>query len=190
MSWPRKLQACAATVPDRAVLILGLCVTGVVCLSAQDGQTSRRCAALAENIPRLTEQARERLREYAQSARRVREEEVAASDLPGLIASMLAAEQVEAGVELIRLSGSFGDRLPDPQSGDSIQLNYTGPRGWVANSIIVVGDKAWLARWSLPAQSEPHSAAMPLGGAGIALSFLLFWAKRTWAPWQRQEPGR
>jgi hypothetical protein len=114
---------------------------------------------------------------------------VAVFDLEAMVESVTSARHVSAGVQLLPLRDRFGDPLPEPRPDDMAQVNYAGPRGAVASSVIVVGRQAWLVRWSVSAaRATPRTAALSYAAAGLAASALLFLGKRAWCPFVDDRP--
>ena len=110
-------------------------------------------------------------------------------DFGALLQSLTSAAQVDAGIQLSPLTGSFGAPGPDPGPEESVQVNYAGPRGVVGNSTVVLGGQAWLVRWSVPAsRGTRHGAAWLYAAGGIAASGLLFLGKRTFFPFVADPP--
>ncbi len=108
---------------------------------------------------------------------------VAVVDLADMLGTSGAAPPVEAGVQLSRLPGVFGEQGFGSTPDGALEFNYAGPRAVVASSVVPVGDELWLARWTVPAArgaADRTAATYAVGGA--VASILLFLGKRTWLP--------
>jgi hypothetical protein len=188
------IKACLAQCPDRAVLLLGLLLTWAACLAQQSTKEDRQRAAIAAQVGPMTARLRAQL---SQCDSKKGSGTFCRDSLDGAACKRFLTPfsgQVDAGIQLCPLTldraqlgqgltGSFGAPGPDPGPEESVQVNYTGPRGVVDQSVVVVGGQAWLVRWSVPARrGARHGAAWLYAAAGIAASGLLFLGKRTFFP--------
>ena len=112
---------------------------------------------------------------------------VALLDLDLLLKSVANQTGPRLGVQLSQLPARLDDPIPEAPEDQAAGLDYGGARGWVANSVLVVGDQPWLLRWSVPAWVSASPDTYPVRFAlGSVAVILLFAAKRRYLPFNRR----